>query len=84
MSKILLLLTLLFPVIFTYGQSIPATKSSIVSVRVKEYNKLIKNAKLKHLKKKSDYWTKLFSSGLGLIFLVLYFSRHHSSKSTNC
>ncbi|NBA74024.1 hypothetical protein GOQ04_00580 [Emticicia sp. ODNR4P] len=52
MSKILLLLTLLFPVIFTYGQSIPATKSSIVSVRVKEYNKLIKNAKLKHLKKK--------------------------------
>jgi hypothetical protein len=44
-------LTLLFPVIFTYGQSIPATKSSIVSVRVKEYNKLIKNAKLKHLKK---------------------------------
>lgn len=66
MSKILLFLTFLVPAIFTYGQSVPTAKSKIVSIRSKEYNKLIKNAKINHLKKKYFQASKNYVKALEL------------------
>lgn len=66
MSKILLFLTLFIPVIFTYGQSVPAAKNRIVSIKSKEYNKLIKNAKINHLKKKYIQASKNYMKALEL------------------